>query len=372
MAVQDTASLLEEAIDLLNERLPSGWAAEKTVIGSGDTAVDLLIKAPGGVGQTAFMVEARPKVSTRDVQVLLGGPWRRWRTQMSYDLLLVASYIGAAVRTLLKAEDVSYIDLTGNIRIKTNSPPIFVELEGARADPAAPKSRRGLGGAKVGAVVRVLADVCPPYSGSEVAAAANVNEGYMSRILDTLVDEGVIERDRYGPVTAVDWPALLRRRAQVLDLFRPKGSYGYVARQGAQALLADLREVTSSWAGDANGFNPPPTITGSFAASRIAPVAAPAVLVVYTMKPRELAERLPLLPTDAGADTVLVRPDHDVAFWRSRSDGGLMWAAPSQVAIDSLSGSGRMPAEGEALIVWMRENEQLWRAPSIRAQASRL
>jgi hypothetical protein len=43
----------------------------------------------------------------------------------------------------------------------------------------------------------------------------------------------------------------------------------------------------------------------------------------------------------------------------------MAWAAPSQVAIDCLSGSGRMPSEGEALLEWMRRHEGRWRCQSI-------
>jgi hypothetical protein len=109
----------------------------------------------------------------------------------------------------------------------------------------------------------------------------------------------------------------------------------------------------------------PPTITGSYAATRLAPIAAPALLVIHTMDPRTLASDLELLEADVGADTVLIRPDNEAAFARAEPDGGLAWAAPSQIAIDCISGNGRMPSEGDALIRWMQENESAWRARSI-------
>lgn len=274
-------------------------------------------------------------------------------------ILLVARYIGPRVRALLTEEGVSYLDLTGNTRISLDYPGVYIETEGARQDPRSTKPRSAVRGPKAGAVVRILVDAVPPYTGADVARAANVNEGYLSRIFDTLVDDGLIDRARAG-VTRIDWPAILERRARALDLFRPVGTYRYVARQGTTALVNRLRSRPPAG-------RRPPTVTGSFAAARIAPVAAPALLVVYTMDPRALAAELELLPTDAGADTVLIRPENDVAFARSARDGGMAWAAPSQVAIDCLAGSGRMPSEGEALIAWMRENESEWRYPSIRA-----
>lgn len=352
------AELLDDAIALLADRLPSKWGLEKTAIGGDSEPRDLIVKSPNGTSQTAMVVEARSEVTTRDVQVLLGAPWKRWRRlAANYPILVVAPYIGPRVRELLATEGVNYLDLTGNVRISVDYPGIFIEFKGADRDESARKPRRGLGGAKVGAVVRVLADAAPPFTGSQIARAAGVNEGYTSRILGTLADEGLITRDRTGPIKAVDWPAMLRRRAQALDLFRPVGAYRFIARQGPRQLLKDMSALAAEDA---------PTITGSFAAARLAAVAAPRLLVAYTMSPRDLASNLDLLPADTGADTILIRPDNRVVFDRPKRDSdGLVWAGPSQIAIDCLAGSGRMPAEGEAVIQWMLNNEKEWRYPSI-------
>lgn len=352
--------LLDAAVETLTRRLPSTWAVEKQPSAGDPDAADLIIKWPNTGSQTLVFVEVKADVSPRDVEALIGGPWRRWRRQMgNQPILLVAPYIGPRVRELLTEESISYVDLTGNTRISLDYPGVYIETEGSRQDPRSAKPRSALRGAKAGAVVRILVDAVPPYTGADIARAANVNEGYLSRIFDTLVDEGLIDRERTG-VTRVDWPAMLQRRARALDLFRPVGTYRYVARQGTSTLVDRLRSRPPS---DRRS----PTVTGSFAAARIAPVAAPTLLVVYTMDPRVLAEELELLPTDAGADTVLIRPENDVAFARAARDGGMAWAAPSQVAIDCLAGSGRMPSEGEALIGWMRKNESEWRYPSIQA-----
>lgn len=354
------SELLDAAIEALTRRLPSAWAVEKQPSAGDPEAADLVIKSANTGSQTLVFVEVKANVSPRDVEAFIGGPWRRWRRQMgNQPIMLVAPYIGPRVRELLTEESVSYLDLTGNTRISLDYPGVFIETEGASQDPRSNKARSAVRGAKAGAVVRVLVDCVPPYTGADIARAANVNEGYLSRIFDTLVDEGLIDRERTG-VTRVDWPAMLQRRARALDLFRPVGTYRYVARQGTSALVERLRSRPPEG-------RRPPTVTGSFAAARIAPVAAPALLVVYTMDPRALADELELLPTDAGADTVLIRPDNDVAFARAARDGGLAWAAPSQVAIDCLAGSGRMPSEGEALIGWMREHESEWRYLSIQA-----
>ena len=353
------AELVDAAVQVLTARLPSSWSVEKQPSAADPSVSDVIFKSPNIGTQALVLVEAKNDVTPRDVESLLGGPWRRWRKQTgNHPILVVAPYIGRRVRDLLAEENVSYIDLTGNARITLDYPGVFIETQGAVTDPRASKVRRSaLRGAKVGAVVRVLIDAAPPYTGAEIARAAGVNQGYVSRILDTLVDEGLVDRERAGPVAGVDWPRLLRRRAEALDLFRPNGALRYIARQGVGELLERLRRRAPD--------DPAPTVTGSFAASRLAPVAAPSVLVVYSMAPRQLEAELELLPAEAGADVVLIRPDNVVAFARSMPEGGIAWAAPSQVAIDCLSGSGRMPSEGEALIEWMQADESRWRAPSL-------
>lgn len=352
--------LLDAAVEALVRRLPTNWAVEKQPSAGDSEVADLVIKTPNASNQALILVEVKSNVSPRDVEALMGGPWRRWRRQLgNQPIMLVAPYIGPRVRELLIEENVSYLDMTGNARISLDYPGVFIETHGATQDPHSAKTRHSIRGAKAGAVVRALVDTAPPYTAVEIARAAQVNEGYLSRILDTLVDEGLVDRERSGPVTRVDWPAMLRRRAQALDLFRPTGTYRYVARQGAAELLDRLRSRPPS--------GRQPTVTGSFAAARLARVAPPALLVVYTMTPRDLESELELLSAETGADTVLVRPDNAVVFARAKPDGGIAWAAPSQVALDCLAGAGRMPSEGEALIEWMRQNESEWRCPSIEA-----
>jgi hypothetical protein len=63
---------------------------------------------------------------------------------------------------------------------------------------------------------------------------------------------------------------------------------------------------------------------------------------------------------------ILLRP-YDEAVWsRLDSEGDIAFVAPSQAAADCLTGTGRMPAEGDALLAWMVDNEDSWRAPTLR------
>ncbi|HWC15361.1 MAG TPA: hypothetical protein VG929_12335 [Actinomycetota bacterium] len=294
------------------------------------------------------------------MKVMLGGGLlKRLRGVAGHPILVVAPYISPRSRELLVDEGANFLDLTGNLRLVLNNPAVFVETRGADQDPAEkPRRKTGLRGANVGGVARVLIDVRPPYGTTEIATAARVSPGYVTKILETLSAEALIERGgTRGPVTDVDWQALVRRRAEALDLLASNTTSLYVAPNGARGLLDGLP----------NQPDEKLAVTGSFAAAEVAPIAAPALLALYTLSPNkdQLARRMGLLPTSEGGDIALVRPDNPNVFVNLVERQPIPRVAPSQVAIDSLSGNGRMPSEGEALIEWMADNESDWRLSSL-------
>ena len=97
------------------------------------------------------------------------------------------------------------------------------------------------------------------------------------------------------------------------------------------------------------------------------PVAAPEMAIVYTDDPERLAKAARLLPAKTGANVVLAEPYDPIVFSRCREANGVRSVSIAQAAIDCLTGPGRMPAEGEALLAWMRRNESRWRASSLSA-----
>ena len=56
-----------------------------------------------------------------------------------------------------------------------------------------------------------------------------------------------------------------------------------------------------------------------------------------------------------------IQPNDDLVFLRAWQEAGTTYAALPQVAVDLLAGPGRNPAEGKALLDWMRTNEDQWR-----------
>lgn len=366
--------LIQTALKLLAARLPPGWTVERVegeAAGTGEGDALFAFKTYSGMGMGLAIVETRRNFAAADIERLLGGLTRRLREAVgSHPVLLVTDFLSPRTRELLAQEDISYLDLTGNMRLVMQSPPIFVETAGADRRPSTTATKRsaGLAGVKVGRVVRFLAQVVPPYGVNDIEEETGISRGYVSRVLDRFAEEALIRREPRGPVEAVDWPAMLRQRGQSVDLFRANMTRTYVSPNGARAALQTLPR--SPHANDV-------VVTGSFAAVRKAPVAAPSLLVMYLVPGARLPsfedfERgLGLLPTDEAADVVLLWPSNDRVVEDPWTADGLQFVNLPQLAVDCLGGSGRMPAEGEALLEWMQTSTDDWQYPSLGAYRER-
>jgi hypothetical protein len=126
----------------------------------------------------------------------------------------------------------------------------------------------------------------------------------------------------------------------------------YLEPRGLAFLFDKLRDSELAYA-----------ITASFASVDLAPIVQPETLVAFVRDPAAAASRLGLRLAEAGANVILAEPFDPVVFERTRAKDGLIYAGASQVAADLLKGPGRNPAEAEALIDWMADNEAKWRIP---------
>ena len=62
---------------------------------------------------------------------------------------------------------------------------------------------------------------------------------------------------------------------------------------------------------------------------------------------------------------VLAVPYDEIVFERTRESARVPFVSTTRTAVDDLTGTGRMPEEGEALVAWLRRNVSRWQATSL-------
>ena len=351
----------------LVDRMPDGWSIaierepQAQTPGAWRPDAFLVIEAPNKA-RARLAVEARASLYPRDTYALsseVGSLWLRPPVPKGRvasipgvdGVLVMSRFLTARTRTMLESVGFSYGDATGNLRIATRVPPVFIELRGAESNPwADDRPLRSLRGPASARVVRALMEFRPPYPLRQLADTAGLPLGSASRVVALLVSEAVIERSGRGPIEKVDWQGLLRRWTEDYSLLEANRARFFLEPRGPRALEARLRE-----------FEAPYAVTGSLAAARRAEVAPAALAAVYVPNIDKAATRFGLREAPTGGNVVLLEPLADVAFERTWDQDGITFAALPQVAADLLTSPGRGPAEAEVLIEWMEGNQDAWR-----------
>jgi len=350
-------TIFARALDELRSRLPRTWRVEVIDQRAYVPGPDAVVRVAGPDDRASFLlIEVRSRLDPKDVEPLVSRfAMRLWQNREATPVV-VARYLSERTRESLRAREAGYIDLTGNMYLRLNDPAVAIERVGADKDPEpAQRPARSLKGAKAGRLVRTLVDFTPPLGTREIAKIAEIDPGYVSRLLAMLERDDLIGREPRGPVTRIEWPNLLRAWTKDYSLGSSNLATAYLQPRGLPALLDALRGLEGE---DGVTY----AISGSLAATRRAPIAPARLGVVYVERLDEAAQMLGLLPAETGANVLLVEPFDSVVFERTVLDDGLRYVTPSQAAADLLTSSGRGPEEAEALIEWMLANEEEWRA----------
>ena len=354
-APESETDVIRRGTAMLAERMPPGWSA-RLVATEPDRRIDGLIDLVAPDGKSVrLVVEAKRVVEGRDVGSIRNQLERYLRTMPNAKGLVVARYLSPPVRERLTEEGLSYVDATGNLRVEVSSPGLFLADRGADRDPwRGPGRPRGtLKGAPAAKVVRTLADFSGSWTVRELVDIAKVSTGAAYRLVDYLEREGLATRSSDGRIAVPDWVRLLRRWSADYGFARNSRTTRWIAPRGLPELLRRIanadRETRYA-------------VTGTLAAAEWAAYAPARLAMVYTPDPEMAAMLWDLRPTDAGANVVLGEPQYDVVFERcSTNEEGVIVAAPTQVAVDLMTGPGRSPNEAEELLDWMRRNAQSWR-----------
>jgi len=344
-----TCRLFNEALATLESVLPYAWAVDVVcrtrtggmlrVAGRDDADGEIAVLVCDGLTPRNVGALPEPKLPT----------------------VIIASWLSPRTRELLDQAGLSYADQTGNVHLTMSRPGLLIRTVGALRDPSPkPSKRPNIRGPRAWALLRTLVEVRPPYRVSELASRLAADVGYVSRLLGALADELLIRRAMRGPVQHVEWESVVRQMAASYTLHGANNITSWVASGGSEQFLADLgASQTNGWA-----------ISGSFAAAPFVSVAAPEVAVVYAQDPDRIATITRLRQVRTGGNVILARPYDRIVFERTWSRRNAVYVSLTQVVVDCLTGAARMPAEGEAMLDWLRRNAPRWQAPSLVSKAN--
>ena len=338
--------MLEEACQAIRQRLPPGWdltELREQIPGDSDRLRfdgALALADPQGLTANIVAEVKRRPVEAREVS-LLADRWGRvllprirelWGRDSDPILMVIAPFLGPTAKDRLSAAGISFADATGNIRLVSSRPAVFIETSGAARNPWRENlPLRSLKGSRSGRVVRAFLDYCPPFGTRELSSLTGNAPASVSRVADLLEREAIIQHDRSrGPISEVDWERLLRRWALDYDFSEANELIPCIEARGVTSLMEKLRGAGFTYA-----------VTGSFAAVRRAPVAEPRLVTVFTPNAGDAINRLGIRQADSGANVLIGKPFDPVVFDRTEEDGGVTYARVTQVAVDLMKGPGR-------------------------------
>jgi len=150
--------------------------------------------------------------------------------------VICVPFMGAVGRTVCEEAGIGWFDLSGNGRIMGSGLHVRVEgrpnrfkVRGRPSDIFAPQSSR---------IARwLLIHPGKSFSQRELARAAGMDEGFVSRIVSRMVKEGLIRRDESGNVLAQDPAALMEAWRESYRIQAHAWMRGHIAaRSGEEAL----------------------------------------------------------------------------------------------------------------------------------------
>lgn len=349
------SEILRRGAAQIRDRLPEGWTAmllDQPTNRNVDAVIELFSPSHD---RGTLVLEAKRRIEGRDVDAI-----RRQLDQRSLGLeysakVVIAPYLSRPVRTRLEEAKLSYVDLTGSMRVELSSPGLFLADRGADKNPwrGPGRPRATLKGEPAARVVRALVDFDKTWRMRELIETSGASSGATYRVIDYLESAGLANRKESGRVRVDDWSRLLREWSREYGLVENSRVTRWIALRGLPELVDRMAE---------NALDSKYALTGTLAAAEWAEYAPAKLATAYVQDAEAAAHAWGLKETEASANVILAEPTYTVVFDRTwMNDASVTMAAASQVYVDLATGPGRNPNEAEVLLAWMEQNESAWR-----------
>jgi hypothetical protein len=358
------AEVLTQAMKQIRSNLEPlmGITAEVEKLLAGMHQVDAMIKLSAQARELSkFVVEIKGLPEIRDVQRASRQIQELAMLAKNSQPMIVGKFLSPPVQEWLRKANISFADATGNFSLVDPNKLLFIQSDmGAKTNPwkGPGRERSTLKGEAASRVVRGLIQLEPPYSLPKLIKVIGSSNGVTYRVVEYLEKQGLLVRDEVetnkrvtSKITKVDWQGLLEAWAKDYSFNEYNAVTSYMDSRGIDEVLRKLRNINSSVY----------AITGSVAASNYEKYAESKQLRIYAKNAEKLAEELKLVEVESGVNVQIATTQYKSVFENTRIMSNLNLVAIPQIAVDLLSGPGRNPSEGKAIMKWMKENEEKWR-----------
>lgn len=327
MAVPPEKEALRQAArklaDLVEASDPE--VAQNPDVRVGGNGVDATVR----VGAVTFVVEWKASGTTAAISGA-AEQIRRVAEELGQGAVPVVAvpFMGELGRSLCEEAGVSWIDLSGNASL--SAPGLRVRIEGRPNQFKSPGRPSNVFASKSSRVSRwLLMHPGERMSQREIARATGLDEGFTSRVVRRLEEDGLIDRAPNGAVRPSDPGLLLDAWRDGYDFSKHHVVRGHVPSRSGDALVRLLAErfARSEVAYAATGLGAA-WLLSRFAGFRIA------TFYLEELPATGVLEELSYREEDRGANLWLVLPKDDGVFQGASEVEGIRCVHPVQVYLD--------------------------------------
>lgn len=243
--------------------------------------------------------------------------------------LLVVPYMSGSSKAQCQENQVSWLDLSGNARIRDQD--LFVLIEGKPnqfktrgrpRNPFAPKSSR---------IVRaLLRQPSRSYSHSELVETTQVSKALVTQVVKNLEEEGFVRKSTDGTIAVIDPKLLIAEWRDKYSITDHKITRGHIYTRGQGADLIDTLGTKLNQMGIHYAF------TGLSSAWHYAPFASFRLAAVYVENPVPIVktDELGFSPEARGANVWIIEPNDEGVLWDTVFHQGVRFTSPLQTYLD--------------------------------------
>ena len=363
-----SVEIISAAVRLINEKVAPlmklSVDIEKNLKGlkTAGRQLDALIKLTNQANAAAkFGVEVKKTAEIRDLQNAANQIIKFVEQNNNVQPMIVARYLSEPAQRWLREQQISYADATGNFMLSSPSTSTLVISDsGAKSDPwrMPGRPRNTLKGEPAARILRSLIENIPPYSLPKLSKLADSSSGVTYRTIEYLDRQSLITLEKVmtgsretSQITGVAWRELIEAWSKDYSFAQSNSVRSYLEPRGIEEVIKRLRKI------DPDKY----AVTGSVAASIYEKYAEAKQIRIYAKNPSQLVNELGLREVDSGANVQIAATEYDSVFKGTILKNDISSVALPQIAVDLLSGPGRNPSEGKALLDWMSKNERRWR-----------